>query len=323
MSQSGSFSSGGIPKNPTFAVLTVTSRLDLNSGATFNLYNTADKTTNYERLRAQWSGNIAQIGTQNGGTGSFRAIRVGVFNGAFLQSYLEQNVSGPTTLLVGGSFSSTAIYLTSSAANSTGTQISTHVNPTLNQSGTAGATILNVDPTVTATGSGTYAVQRWGWGGTTVGFMSSSGVHSVNGLGVASTGTLGFLSSTALGTAGFDLTFARDAADTLALRRGTNAQTDRNYETYTDASNYSRHYRGWSGGFGYIGTQAAGTGTRRPLIVQHFAAKVASLPAAATVGAGSRCFVSDALGPVFGAAVVGGGAVNVPVYSDGANWLVG
>jgi hypothetical protein len=50
---------------------------------------------------------------------------------------------------------------------------------------------------------------------------------------------------------------------------------------------------------------------------------VANLPAAATAGAGARSFVTDALAPVFGSAVVGSGAVNVPVYSDGAAWIVG
>jgi len=50
---------------------------------------------------------------------------------------------------------------------------------------------------------------------------------------------------------------------------------------------------------------------------------VATLPSAATSGAGSRSFVSDASGPTFGATVAGSGAVTVPVYSDGANWKVG
>ena len=50
---------------------------------------------------------------------------------------------------------------------------------------------------------------------------------------------------------------------------------------------------------------------------------VASLISAATAGAGARSFVTNALAPVFGNTVVGGGAVNVPVYSDGTNWKVG
>ena len=50
---------------------------------------------------------------------------------------------------------------------------------------------------------------------------------------------------------------------------------------------------------------------------------VATLPSAATSGAGARTFVTNALGPTFGATVVGGGAVFTPVYSDGTNWKVG
>jgi hypothetical protein len=50
---------------------------------------------------------------------------------------------------------------------------------------------------------------------------------------------------------------------------------------------------------------------------------VANLPAAATAGVGARSFVTDALTPVFGSAVTGGGAVAVPVYSTGSAWNVG
>jgi len=50
---------------------------------------------------------------------------------------------------------------------------------------------------------------------------------------------------------------------------------------------------------------------------------VATLPSAATSGTGARSFVTDASAPTFGATVAGGGAVAVPVYSDGTNWKVG
>jgi hypothetical protein len=50
---------------------------------------------------------------------------------------------------------------------------------------------------------------------------------------------------------------------------------------------------------------------------------VAGLPSAATSGVGARSFVTDAVAPVFGGAVSGGGAVATPVYSDGTNWIVG
>jgi hypothetical protein len=50
---------------------------------------------------------------------------------------------------------------------------------------------------------------------------------------------------------------------------------------------------------------------------------VATLPSASTSGIGATAFVSDALAPTFGSTVVTGGAVAVPVYSDGTNWKVG
>lgn len=53
---------------------------------------------------------------------------------------------------------------------------------------------------------------------------------------------------------------------------------------------------------------------------------VATLPAAATVGAGTSAFVTDANATHtagIGAVVAGGGANKVPVYSDGANWRIG
>lgn len=50
---------------------------------------------------------------------------------------------------------------------------------------------------------------------------------------------------------------------------------------------------------------------------------VASLPSASAVGAGGRHFVTDALAPTFLTAVVGGGAIATPVFSDGTSWKAG
>jgi hypothetical protein len=47
---------------------------------------------------------------------------------------------------------------------------------------------------------------------------------------------------------------------------------------------------------------------------------VATLPTGVT---GYRVYVTDALAPTFGATVAGGGAVTIPVFYDGANWIVG
>jgi hypothetical protein len=50
---------------------------------------------------------------------------------------------------------------------------------------------------------------------------------------------------------------------------------------------------------------------------------VASLPAAATAGAGARYFVTDANATTFLSIVAGGGANKVPVVSNGTNWVIG
>ena len=50
---------------------------------------------------------------------------------------------------------------------------------------------------------------------------------------------------------------------------------------------------------------------------------VNTLPAAATAGAGSRAFVSDATLTTFATVPIGGGANGVPVYSDGTDWRIG
>ena len=58
-----------------------------------------------------------------------------------------------------------------------------------------------------------------------------------------------------------------DAANTLAQRNGTNAQTFNLYNTYTDASNYERGFMRWNNNVLQIGTEAAGTGTVRTLLL--------------------------------------------------------
>ena len=48
-----------------------------------------------------------------------------------------------------------------------------------------------------------------------------------------------------------------------------------------------------------------------------------ALPSASTAGNGARAFVSDATATTFASAYTGGGANNVPVYSDGSVWRIG
>lgn len=56
-----------------------------------------------------------------------------------------------------------------------------------------------------------------------------------------------------------------EASDTLALRRSTNSQAFRLYNTFTDGSNYERGEVSWSGNVFQIASGSAGTGLSRKL----------------------------------------------------------
>lgn len=64
-----------------------------------------------------------------------------------------------------------------------------------------------------------------------------------------------------------DVYLYRDAPNTAARRNGTIAQTNRIYNTYTDASNYELATHEWNGNRYYVRTQNAGTGSARGLTV--------------------------------------------------------
>jgi len=67
---------------------------------------------------------------------------------------------------------------------------------------------------------------------------------------------------------GLDTVLNRDAADTLAQRRTTNAQTFRVYKTFTDSSNYERIAVSAEASRFVIEVQNAGTGSGRDLRLQ-------------------------------------------------------
>jgi hypothetical protein len=83
--------------------------------------------------------------------------------------------------------------------------------------------------------------------------IASSGVKLSN------TSSLGWASGNPLNT-GLDVLLFRDAADTLAQRRTTNAQTFRCYGTYTNASNYVRASLSSTSTAVTLAAETAGTG---------------------------------------------------------------
>lgn len=120
-----------------------------------------------------------------------------------------------------------------------------------------------------------------------------------------------------------DLVLRRDAADTLAQRRGTNAQNLRVYNTFTDASNYERVSIGWNANTLTIAAENAGTGSNRGITLQGKAETIveSTLSQVTLKTSGSARWFVSASG-VFGAAVdntldIGASGANRPrsIYS--------
>ena len=77
---------------------------------------------------------------------------------------------------------------------------------------------------------------------------------------------------------------------------------------------------------GVVAIDNGTAGTYRDLIVRNVKTDpvaFASLVAAATAGNGARAMITNCSHATFGTAADGAGAIKVPVYSDGASWLVG
>ena len=90
--------------------------------------------------------------------------------------------------------------------------------------------------------------------------MEAASINNYGDFRAVSTGLFGFSDNpSSFGT--IDLRLYRDAANTLALRNGTNAQTLRVYRSWTHASNYSRFTHSWNTSTALLMAEGLGTGT--------------------------------------------------------------
>ena len=155
------------------------------------LYNTSDQTTNYERLLFAYTANVAEIGTNFNGTGSARSLRLGTLSNATATGPLTRHIEIGTNFAISTfTFNSTNNNInggiislgssTLSGGNGAGVQYGVGINPTINQTGNVGYTILDINPTVAAAGTGTAYLQRWAIGGVLQGAWLSSGRFGVN-----------------------------------------------------------------------------------------------------------------------------------------------
>lgn len=114
------------------------------------LYNTVDQTTNYARVRHYYSGNFYIIAGEKGGTGTTPFVQL---NGSNSVLTLSDSVAAAVISRNGTSIGLLQATSTSLSASS-GTQVGVRIDPTMNQTSTAGYTMLLINPTETATGSG-------------------------------------------------------------------------------------------------------------------------------------------------------------------------
>jgi hypothetical protein len=141
--------------------------------------------------------------------------------------------------------------------------------------------------------------------------------------GLATSTNIGTSTTTGLVTIGGTV-----STSILTVGRSTVSQTTNIQAGVTASGSTKTMNIGTAGAAGSTTTIAIGstTGTSTTTvngILKQQTYTVATLPSASTSGVGSRSFVTDALAPAFGATVVTGGAIAVPVYSDGTNWKVG
>lgn len=120
-------------------------------------YNTADQTTNYERVRQYWDSNTLKIETEKGGSGTIRPLRVGSGPNAGIN--INDSGGGAVTtgkIALNVAATGTAFPITNSVNVSASSSLQTvySIAAAINQSGTAGYTAFMVNATETATGSG-------------------------------------------------------------------------------------------------------------------------------------------------------------------------
>lgn len=97
--------------------------------------------------------------------------------------------------------------------------------------------------------------------------ITLGGVRNTSWPSLSGAATLTSLTLTNTGT-GTNAVLVPDAANTLALRNGANAQQFNFYKTYTDASNYERIKWYWSGDYATLEADKAGTGSQAHIVVR-------------------------------------------------------
>jgi hypothetical protein len=108
-----------------------------------------------------------------------------------------------------------------------------------------------------------------------------------------------------------DTKFHRDASGIFAQRNGVNPQTLRIYNTYTDASNYERAKISWNSNVLEIGTESAGTGTARGLVLQTNSLTQLTIAANGIITTTNALYIGSTANGIVNASAAGTGSESV------------
>lgn len=199
----------------------------------FNIYNTYTDASNYERFAIDWATtpNILSLQTANAGTGSARAITVAA-------SAINLGINGAG---IGWTVNASR-HLVAGTDNSFDIGASAATRPRSIYVGTSflAPNGLKTAPSIAFAGDLTTGAY---WRAASTFSIALNNIESFNitTVGVQISASIGFgpISNDFSVTAA-DLFAVRDAANILAQRNGTTAQTFRIYNTFTDTNNYER-----------------------------------------------------------------------------------
>jgi len=221
---------------------------------TFSIYRSYTDASNYSRLRMFLSGSTWNLTAEALGTGSASALSI--------QS--------------GGNLSFASAGTTEQWRIDTGNFLALADNTyDIGASGATRARSIYAGTSFVAP-DGTDTAPSFAFGNSQTGIYRDSGGGRMrfahNGTYAADLSSTSFVVRSDIGQIGIgttaDVLLNRDAANTLALRNGTNAQSFRVYNTWTDSSNYERAFSRWSSNVYEIGTEAAGTGAARATAIR-------------------------------------------------------
>ena len=224
----------GLTYDKTTDKLTVGGDIDLDDGGTFST--TLQTVTPTANRTVSIPDATGTIGLVNGPTGSIQFNQAGALNGT-------------------SDFSTSLVW-----NNATTTFTGLKLNVT-NTASAAGSNLLDLQVNAIRV----FRVLSTGSGGTAELYVQAGFTNEGLAIGASNSSPKTKLTFTDglffSGASAYDVCLRQDGvADTLAQRRGTNAQAYRLYNTYTDASNYERGKVEWSSNIFRIGTEAGGGG---------------------------------------------------------------